>query len=112
MTMTKKERLAIKDAFRAIDNKVARHVLHLERTVAKLDVSERDHFVELYNQGKETKARVKRIEDKVDDILANARFTSSTVEQLNRSLIAAKVIPERDTGYSKLLAPPRRGGRR
>lgn len=113
--MTKEERRTVRDAFKVVDRTLNRSVRHLQQSIGKLDVSEREHHVEVRDELRKVNRRLTKIENSVEETKRHAKFTSSSIEQLRRSLEAAKVIGKLDEGkpgttYSQVINPPK-GGR-
>jgi len=115
--MTNEEKRVIRDAFKSLERTLLRAERHLQQSIAKIDVAERERTVELRDELKKANRRLTAIEKAVTETNNHAKFTSGSIERLTRALVKAKVIEQdaatgSDTGYSEVLGTPRRPRRR
>lgn len=108
--MTSAERRVIRDAFRVVERTLLKSERHLQQSIGKLDVAEREHNVEVRDELRKVNRRLANIEKTTEETSRHAKFTSASVERITRALAKAGIIgkDESDTGYSEVLGTPRR----
>jgi seryl-tRNA synthetase len=114
--VTKTERRSVRNGFRALERAHARDKRHLEQSIGKLDVAEREHHVEIRDELRKINKRLAAIEKTADETSRHAKFTSASIEQLKRALETAGVIDKLDEGrpgtaYSQVINPKGRDRR-